>query len=162
MQLPHFMRRSLSAWAERVMESRAPDFIIGERSDPYMLRWYAIPRNRFFNLYLHRVLRSDDDRALHDHPWLNASIILRGAYIEHTISAGGIEVRSIREAGAAVARRARAAHRLEVVDGRACETLFITGPRVREWGFHCPATGWRHWRIFTAGPNGETVGKGCE
>jgi hypothetical protein len=31
---------------------------------------------------------------------------------------------------------------------------------VREWGFHCPRR-WVHWRQFTAGPNGETVGKGC-
>ena len=29
-----------------------------------------------------------------------------------------------------------------------------------EWGFHCPK-GWVHWRDFTAGKDGEIVGKGC-
>jgi hypothetical protein len=40
-------------------------------------------------------------------------------------------------------------------------TLFVTGPRVRSWGFWC-AHGWRHWKTFTAGPRGETVGRGCD
>ena len=44
-----------------------------------------------FNLYLHEFSRSDDDRALHDHPWLfNLSVLLSGTYVEHTIDAGGI------------------------------------------------------------------------
>jgi hypothetical protein len=37
----------------------------------------------------------------------------------------------------------------------------LTGPRIREWGFWCPQ-GWRHWRAFTSGRNGETIGRGCE
>lgn len=31
---------------------------------------------------VHHVLRSDHDRALHDHPWHNASIVLSGGYWE--------------------------------------------------------------------------------
>lgn len=34
--------------------------------------------------------RSDDDRALHDHPWVNMSILLEGTYTEHTIAQGGV------------------------------------------------------------------------
>lgn len=64
-------------------DQRPPDLII-EPENPYMLRWHLIPRNRFFNIYLHKFLRSDDDRALHDHPWSwNLSLILKGEYIEH-------------------------------------------------------------------------------
>jgi hypothetical protein len=56
-----------------------------------MRRWWVIPRNKFFNIYLHHFLHSDDDRALHDHPWWNVSILLRsGSYVEHTIAAGGV------------------------------------------------------------------------
>lgn len=55
---------------------RKPDFVIGDLSNPYLLRWWVIPRNRFFNVYLHKFLRDDDDRALHDHPWWSMSIIL--------------------------------------------------------------------------------------
>ena len=29
-------------------------------------------------------------------------------------------------------------------------TLFITGKKQREWGFHCPK-GWMHWEKFTEG-----------
>ena len=35
----------------------------------YLSRWHIIPRNRYFNIYLHKFVGSDDDRALHDHPW---------------------------------------------------------------------------------------------
>lgn len=140
-------------------ERRSPDVEIGGRADPYLRRWWLIPRNRFFNVYLHQFCRSDDDRALHDHPWWNVSILLDGRYIEHTIDAGGVNRRVERRAGDLKFRRACSAHRIELHAGK-CWTLFITGPRLREWGFHCPQ-GWRHWRIFTSGPHGETIGRGC-
>lgn len=138
---------------------RAPDVEIGGSENPYLRRWFLIPRNRWFNIYLHHFCRSDDDRALHDHPWWNLSVLLRGQYVEHTIEPGGVNRRTTRVAGEMKLRRAKAAHRIELTDGP-CWTLFITGPRVRDWGFHCPQ-GWRHWRIFTSGPNGETIGRGC-
>ena len=142
-----------------VRPDRGPDVIIGEKSRPYLRRWYVIPRNRWLNVYFHQFLRSDDDRALHDHPWWNLSWLLCGEYTEHTIGAGGVHRRVIRRAGDLKLRRAKAAHRIELHAGP-CWTLFVTGPRVRSWGFHCPA-GWRHWTKFTAGTNGETVGAGC-
>jgi hypothetical protein len=151
----------LRRWAGSHVYARPADVVIGDRPNPYMLRWYVIPRNRVFNVYLHLIMRSDDDRALHDHPWLNCSIVLNGGYVEHTIEAGGIERRVERLEGSVVFRRAKAAHRLEVTPGYPCMSLFITGPRIRDWGFHCPFAGWVHWQDFTAGPNGETIGKGC-
>jgi hypothetical protein len=65
--------------------SRLPDVRIpGDMSiPPYMLRWWKIRRNAFFNVYYHIVRRSDDDTALHDHPWWNFSILLEGSYTEH-------------------------------------------------------------------------------
>jgi hypothetical protein len=60
-----------------------PDFIIGGTENPYLLRWWVIPRNRWFNIYPHHMLRDDDPRALHDHPWWNVSIVLKGGYMEH-------------------------------------------------------------------------------
>ena len=154
------MIRILQRLAARVM-ARAPDFIIGGHDNPYMLRWWVIPRNRLFNIYLHQILRDDDDRALHDHPWVNCSILLEGSYVEHTIAAGGIHVRKIRKAGAVVLRRATAAHRLELVAGQPCRSLFLTGPRIREWGFHCPR-GWILWKAFTAEDDSGAIGAGCD
>lgn len=140
-------------------DRRPPDLIIGGNDDPYLRRWWLIPRNRWFNVYLHHFMRSDDDRALHDHPWWNLSILLDGRYVEHTIDAGGINRRAERHAGQMKFRRACAAHRIELVDWP-CWTLFITGPRLRDCGFHC-RRGWVPWQQFTKPENPGEIGRGC-
>lgn len=143
---------------------REPDFTVGEGDTPYLRRWWVIPRNRRFNLYLHHFMRSDDDRALHDHPWWNVSILLRGRYIEHFPDG----TRRVRRAGRVYGpRKATDAHRIELfrdpTTGQEIPvwTLFITGPVRRMWGFHCP-NGWRHWREYVQQvPGGNKTGKGC-
>lgn len=130
---------------------RPPDIKIG---DDYLWRWYVIPRNRFFNIYLHRFGRSDDDRALHDHPWYSVSFLLSGEMIEHNFRG----ICTIRRWWPIV-RSAKFAHRLELVKGPVW-TLFITGPNIRSWGFYCPR-GWRHWRAFTT-ETGNDIGAGCD
>lgn len=132
--------------------------VIGDPNDPYLRRWMLFPKNRFFNIYLHNFVRSDDPRALHDHPYPNVSIVLTGGYLEHFTH--GIRQRL---PGAVVFRRAATPHRIELIRGsRPVWTLFFCGPRVREWGFHCPG-GWRVWSEFVAPtPDGNKVGKGCD
>lgn len=119
------------------------------------------------NLYVHQFLRDDDDRALHDHPSWAASLILRNRYIEHTIAAGGIHRREVFDAGSLRFLPTRHTHRIELEqDPRhfpiECWTLFLFGPAVREWGFHCPEAGWIHWREFTAPDNPGETGRGCD
>jgi hypothetical protein len=142
----------LQAWASNLM-SRQPDFVIGEPA--YLRRWWVVPRNEQQNVYLHEILRDDDDRALHDHPWANTSLLISGSYREITP-----EGAYLREPGALIEREATDIHRLELVGGVPAISLFFTGRKVREWGFHCP-NGWVHWQDFTAGDNGELVGRGC-
>lgn len=144
----------------RIAEKRPPDFVIGGADKPYVRRWWIIPRNRWFNIYLHQFLRSDDDRALHDHPWGNVSLLLAGEYTEHTIAAGGVAHRAVYKSGNLKFRRAKAAHRVELHAGE-CWSLFITGPIVREWGFHCPA-GWRPWKEFVDQRDSGAIGRGCD
>lgn len=142
---------------------REPDITIGPPDDLYLRRWWLIPRNRWFNIYLHHFLRSDDDRALHDHPWRNLSILLIGSYREHTAS-GVVKLRKPWRPWAfwrLTGRTATAAHRVELIDGRPVWTLFLTGRTVRTWGFHCPR-GWVPWREFVdVRPGGNSIGKGC-
>ncbi len=158
MKLPNFLRRKLVDRALALANSRAPDFVIG---DHYLERWFVIPRNPWFNIYLHQIAKSDDDRALHDHPWWNVSVVLVGGYWEHSIAAGGVASRVFRRPGSVTFRRAKAAHRLEIGSGDSpAVTLFITGPRIRQWGFHCP-NGWRHWKLFTAAGDAGQIGRGC-
>jgi len=140
---------------------RRPDQIIGPEGDPYLKRWYVIPRNPIFNIYLHQIVRPDDDRALHDHPWANVSLILRGSYFE--VFEQGVPGRTPdkareRRAGSLTFRWPTSAHRLVVRSP--CWSLFITGPRVRQWGFHCP-TGWVHWKDFTKPGKPGEIGRGC-
>lgn len=148
----------MAAWADAQM-NRDPDFVIG--APAYLRRWWIIPRNEVQNVYLHEGLRDDDDRALHDHPWANQSYVIKGRYRE--ITPHGI---FIREAGSLVTRKATDRHRLELVNGEPFVSLFFTGPKVREWGFWCEDSTalpprFVHWMDFTAGENGELVGRGC-
>lgn len=152
MNIGYASLEDMQAWAARRMAA-APDFTIGDPA--YLERWWIVPRNEQQNVYLHRILRDDDDRALHDHPWENVSYLLAGSYRE--ITPDGTFVR---QPGNIVRRPASALHRLELIDNKPCVSLFFTGPKVREWGFDCPR-GWVHWRDFTAGSNGELVGRGC-
>ncbi|MCB1476612.1 MAG: hypothetical protein H6883_07140 [Rhodobiaceae bacterium] len=161
------LSRYLLKRAERVMESRKPDFLIGPQGDPYMQRWWLIPRNRVFNIYLHRILHDDDDRALHDHPWPSVSIMLKGKLGElYRGRDGQTHVRKI-QPGRIIWRGPWFAHRLTLWPEFSglmqpfAVTIFITGPRVREWGFHCPK-GWRHWKEFTAPADRGQIGRGCD
>ena len=142
----------MQKWAEGIMASRLPDFIIGA---DYLRRWWILPRNAYSNVYLHDVRKSDDDRAFHDHPWPNTSFLISGSYIEHTP-----EGRFVRRAGDVIHRPAEALHRLEVIPGQKAISLFSTGPKVREWGFECEH-GWVHWKDFTDPNDSSQIGRGC-
>ena len=151
MQIPNWMRGSL-----------APDFRVGTPPDDwYLLRWYLLPRGNKFGLYLHKFLRSDDDRACHDHPYWNISIIIKGRYLEWVKVGEGQYECYERKAWRPVKRSATAAHRIELHPGETVWTLFITGPRVREWFFHCPK-GLVHWKAFTDTRDSGAIGKGCD
>lgn len=162
----------LREWFPRLLSGR-PHQIIGGADDPYMLRWYVIPRNPMLNVYLHKFTRSDDDRALHDHPWWFVSLILRGQYDE--ITAAGTKRR---RAGTIAYRPAEWRHRVALLPTRSQQarydhvanqqrmgitsgkaplllpgllrpeekptwTVIVTGRRVRTWGFWCPR--WASW-----------------
>jgi len=142
----------MAAWARELMASREPDFVIGA---DYLRRWWVIPRNVLQNVYLHEFRASDDDRAFHDHPWANTSIVLEGGYIEHTPE-GSFR----RYAGDVISRPATALHRVELIDNQPAITLFMSGVFERDWGFACPQ-GWVPWQEFTARDDKGQIGKGC-
>ena len=97
MKLPKSITNWLYKKALATMVSRQPDFVIQpDGHTVYLNRWWYIKRNKIANNYVHQFLRSDDDRALHDHPWLfNISILLHGSYLEERILSGGIHTRKV-------------------------------------------------------------------
>jgi hypothetical protein len=136
---------------------RPPDLIIGTKDDHYLYRWHLI-KTRWLKIYLHKILRSDDERALHDHPWHNISVILKGGYKEiQGIPCG--ERWYYRRPGNVIFRRATLPHRLVVLNKEPCWSLFITGPTIREWGFHC-ARGWQHHDKMVEYKDGYSMPKG--
>lgn len=107
-----FLQAHIAYTSTHDMDFRIPP----DKSIPaYMHRWWRIARNAYMNIYYHIVLRSDDDRALHDHPWWSFSIVLEGGYFEHTISAGGVHKREWFGPGQMKFRwSGKFAHRLEL------------------------------------------------
>lgn len=156
---------------------RRPDLIIGPRDNPQTLRWHIF-RWRGWQLSLHKWLRSDDDRALHDHSGHNLSIILNGGYWEvvrqrhppyadYPQTAYVVDEVHFRWPLVPYFRRAEEPHRIALPsDGKPVWSIWLRWPPIREWGFHCPK-GWRHWqeycstRDYSAPGSTSEVGPGC-
>jgi hypothetical protein len=120
----------------------------------YMNRWWLLPYGRLgIAVRVHEILRSDDDRAFHDHPWSYLTIILRGGYTEvkPLWDVNGFylgETRTFYGERSVLFRPARSWHRLEICDGLPAWTLFITGPKVQSWGFMREPENKVYWRKY--------------
>lgn len=112
----------------------------GDAESVYMVR-YTIIECKNFQLCVHIFVRSDAD-DLHDHPWNFVSVILWRGYMEQT-SAGIKRYR----AGNILFRRAKHAHRVQLINNRRAVTLVIMGRNVRQWGF-ITKTGWKLWTKY--------------
>jgi hypothetical protein len=108
---------------------------------------------------LHRWVRSDSDRALHDHSAGNISILLTGCY--HEVFSHGWEPRraKLRVPFVPYYRKADTPHRVELTSGPIW-TLWVRFKPWRDWGFWCPK-GWKHWRDYTDSRDQGLVGRGC-
>lgn len=131
--------------------------VIGPADRPYMVRyilfrWAHLPR-----VYVHKFMRSDDERAPHNHPWWFVSLVLRGHYLEYNDRPPNPHVRKRFSVGF---RGLDTFHRVALPNGHRyvgngrykygpipCWTLVVTGPDVRGWGFRCPS-GVVPWREF--------------
>lgn len=145
-------------------------------------RWKDIQRPGSAELYLRRLYlfwtplggvmihwfkTSDPNEALHDHPWLFASFVLRGRYEEDVMDVL-CRGENDRHVIAKLRRRsvdwfnlklgARATHAVSWIEPGTV-TLVFTGPRTRKWGFWKLASGnsphffpcsfrWTYWREF--------------
>jgi hypothetical protein len=119
--------------------------VIGQAENPLLIR-YVLFRIAPFGLYLHHLLRSDHERALHDHPWPFVSLVLRGGYTEvHDQTLSGHQIETWRKPGSVLVRPAEWRHRF--VLRKPAWTLVIVGRRARRWGFFT-REGWCWWRKY--------------
>jgi len=167
-----WLARLLLPRLRELVSLRSPDMQL-DREDGvvYLRRWHLIPRNRWFGVYLHNMIGSDDD-VLHDHPYHSVSLVLTDGLRERHMKPMTLQrelfgpliipLRTLRE-GQVVWRGTNFAHQL-IVD-RPSWTLFLMGPRVREWGFWCPR-GWIPWQEYypqqsPEGRGGRGARRGC-
>lgn len=132
-------------------ENKKPDFVItGKGNTPYLYRWWVIPRNKLFNIYLHKVV-ADDERHFHDHPWNSLGFILEGSYVEyipyHQPKNRELLDDAFRcnllEQGKYQYRDTNYSHYLIQFSTIPVWSLFFTGPKKRTWGFYHRVT--RKW-----------------
>lgn len=142
----------LNRFVNKVIK-REPDRRIFIKDKLYLERWFIIPRNTYFNIYIHVFHTSDGDRELHDHPWNNMSIIIENGYIEERFTPSGFLCMCYSTPGEVIFRKAEEAHRIAGIlkigepGNSTVKTLFFTGRNRREWGFHCKE-GWVPWHRF--------------
>lgn len=151
----------MTAWAgnarERAIKKRGWGFYashIGAPGNIYMRRFILLLPFGLGTIRLHNIMRSDDDRHLHDHPFDFTSFLLNGGYIEAVPceSCGGTRVerdhagvshpcqdcwdgrrRNVWPRFSIVRRSAEALHSLTLE--RPVWTLVFAGPKRRDWGF---------------------------
>ena len=116
---------------------------------PYLVRWSLwLPFG--WSIKLHQILRPDEDRCAHDHPWLFFRIILWGGYWE---ICGPENILAHRKPWRPWAPwriyycPPDFRHRITDLPHGQSWTLAICGPRVRVWGFFT-RQGWVQWRDF--------------
>lgn len=146
-------------WYQRYVELRrkfglSKIILDREANEPYLERNWIIKIPGVFQLAVHRFWKSDDDGGLHDHPWLFwGSKILKGGYWEHipdpldplkTVKVWRDSTQPMRWNGA------KALHRVELdPDTPEVWTLFVMGPKIREWGFvPFGTTKWVQWQEY--------------
>lgn len=137
------------------LKARFRHEIAGRDGTPMLIR-YRLLDTRWGALYVHRFLRSDQDRDLHDHPWHFTSLILWAGYYEELPHkgfppwvAGNLRYTALhrRRPGAIVRHHATDAHKVWLANGRPAWTLLWVSPKVREWGFHTK-DGWVPWQEY--------------
>lgn len=146
-------------WFERVAErcrKRGQFIIIKDREskEDYLTRYYLHPRwltLGLFRVVIHYFNRSDDDSAFHDHPWIFwGSKLLKGKYVEHTPKGSFRRI-----PGKMRFYTGWALHQIELDKHKNGKekgvwTLFLMGPKIRDWGFIGESTRgkWIHWETY--------------
>jgi hypothetical protein len=131
-------------WFLNFLERMGRKRIVMDRQsdEPYLERYYLFlkDRDRFpFNVFLHKFLKGDPD-DVHDHPWPYATLILKGGYYEWLpqFDSKGNKIAEMcvwRGPGSFRVCRANSYHRIELDPSVTAWTLFMPGPKKRDWGF---------------------------
>lgn len=143
---------------DNAMETPYYPILSADGKELYMGRWW------FFNPYgkdangcetpakwkwlpsvrVHLIMRDDEDRDLHDHPWNARTIVLKGGYTEETLT--GWYDRLTGYTGRLLFGQY---HRIRAITPGGAWTLFFTWKHRGEWGFLVNGTK-VPWRTYIA------------
>lgn len=141
---------------------------------PYLVRWsLRLPFG--WSIKLHQILRPDDDRCVHDHPWVMIRVILWGGYVEQIGELQHGDLIAFRTRSRIVGHMLRTEpplfgirhlkpwrpwapwrvyycdlkfrHRITHLPRGQSWTLALCGPSVQPWGFFTHG-GWMPWQKF--------------
>lgn len=142
---------SEKSWFERLLLKFVPHFDIvktvdgpnGTKQTVLYLRRFYFWRSKWIgknwgDVYLHNIVRSDDDPDPHDHPWSFVTFVLRGRYLDErhlwippTWNLSGFRYRGRDQEMRApdmAFRHKDHIHRVIVPEGGSAWTLIVTGP----------------------------------
>lgn len=89
---------------------------------------YAIFTSTYFNIFIHKIYKADEDEYLHNHPWNIFTIILKGSYTE--LLESGKNVRNIFNCGY---RNRNAYHKILKLNSDLIVTLALTFGKRNGW-----------------------------
>lgn len=133
--------------------------------DGYMMRyWLVEPRWWLpFSIRLHHILREDNERDYHDHPFDFCSLILQGWYFEklpsitlqREMEANSLNVHCYKGEhsmdawyeGEVNRHRAKDYHTIARVSNGGVWTLFVMSRKRQKWGFFVRDHK-EHWRVY--------------
>lgn len=116
-------------------------------NDLYLRRWsFWLPFG--WSIKIHKIVRADDDRCQHDHPWIFIRVVLKGGYVEHR----GDKAVTLKPWRPWAPLRIYPAmgsfkHRIAYLLDGPSWTLILCGRKTKEWGFFTKE-GWMPWKKF--------------
>lgn len=130
----------LNRWLNKYLESRPclTAFNDGEEKEPRQhIHFILFPQNRWFNITINQILDRPEwyKGVLHNHPWFNISLVLKGGYWEKTEE--GVKCYG---PGSIIFRSANKYHCIWIKENQEAWTLFITGPITKSFDFQRDGT----------------------
>lgn len=118
-------------------------------------RRYRLLQTPWFAIYIHQILKSDEDADMHDHPWNFTSFILDGSYTEVCKIAPDFVSTyfAIYNVGDVVKHKSEDAHKIAIQTPEVWTLVFTSG-RTRDWGYRLKYGSWighKKYRILKNG-----------
>lgn len=123
-------------------------------------RRYRLLSTPWFNIYIHNILASDEDKDPHDHPWGFIAIMFWGSYLEEWLGAyedsaywappKGVDRplrQDIRCAGSLYGHNAKDFHKITLLTPSVWTLVFASGRKRPGWGYQTKQ-GWVHFKEY--------------